>query len=182
MTEKTTPPNENIELDESGFLKGTKQPAVDTAPEESAAPPVQRRGRGRPTNAERAAAEQIEAGGKTTKTATKKTAAKQVKFSADTVTLMGKQLVGVHMIAAQVTGLPELIIGDAEGLALAQGIVLVAEQYNLSIDGKTGAAMQLFFTAAMIYGPRALSINAKIKQAKANPHGNLQQPAQNQAG
>ncbi len=122
--------------------------------------------RGRPKKDTTLNAEKIESGGKTSTAS--KPSKRRAPVSAENVKLMGKQICGVHMIAAQVTGLGELMISEDEGYALASSIVLVAEQYDLSIDGKTGASLQLLFTAAMIYGPRALVIRSKMNAPKSN--------------
>lgn len=82
--------------------------------------------------------------------------------------LLSKQLFGIHKMASQMTGLPELQIDNDESMALANSIIGVSEQYDLSIDGKTGAAIQLLATAAMIYGPRLLYIKARAQAAKNN--------------
>lgn len=157
----------NSNLDENGFLKTIENPdAINDGStieaEKIAISEPPKRKRGRPSNIDK---EKIEKG-TTNNSSTSKPTKKKTVYTADSIQLMGKQLVGVHLIAAQVTGLAELQINDSEGVALAQGIVLVAEQYDLSIDGKTGAALQLFFTAAMIYGPRILMVNAKMKASK----------------
>lgn len=87
------------------------------------------------------------------------------KSAPDTVTL-GRQLVGIHQMAAMLTGIPECQIQDAEGQMLAAGIIAVADQYDLAIDGKTGAALQLFAAAAMVYAPRVLMFNTRMKKQR----------------
>lgn len=166
---------ENSALDEEGFLKPSEE-SVDVVIEESE--PPKKRGRGRPPkNKENIEAEKIEAGGKSA-SASKPTKKKQT-FDAAAISMMGKQLVGIHIIVSQVTGLPELQISDPEGQALAQSIVNVAEQYNLSIDGKTGAALQLLLTAAMVYGPRAIAVNKRAKAARQAFSGTLNESPAN---
>lgn len=82
--------------------------------------------------------------------------------------LLAKQLFGLHTMAAQMTGIPEAQISSDEAMMLANSVIGVAEQYDLSIDGKTGAAIQLLATAAMIYAPRLLHIKARAKAAQNN--------------
>jgi hypothetical protein len=80
----------------------------------------------------------------------------------------GKQIAGLHAVAAHLTGLPELIISEAEGELLAGGIQAVAEEYGLELSGKAGAAIQLFSAAAIIYLPRLAAIaSKKAAQQKA---------------
>lgn len=86
--------------------------------------------------------------------------------SVDTESL-GKQIAGVHQIAAMMTGLPELAITPEEGAHLAKAITAVCDEYGLNFDGKTGAAIQLFAAAGMVYGPRAFAIVARMRQQKA---------------
>jgi hypothetical protein len=147
-------------------------PAPETAAPDAGihdAPPV-KRGRGRPRkNPE---AEPVTARAATKKTAAKKTTAKKT-YTSDDITLMGKQLCGLHIMAAQMTGIPEIAIGEEESQLLAQSIVNVADQYDLAIDGKTGAALQLVLTAAMIYGPRVLAVRARAAQARAQAAGDV---------
>lgn len=174
-----------ITTDEKGFLTGegqdTAPPAGDapkprapasTPPAPPAAPPVPGK-RGRKTNEERAriAAQQIEAGGEKNakkESGTKKTASGPRKsYTQADMGQMAKQLQGLHLMAATLTQLGELQISDGEAVALAGAIVNISEQYELSIDGKTGALIQLVGTAAMIYAPRFLAVNQRIKAAKA---------------
>lgn len=137
-------------------------------------PPVENEGeppkkkRGRPVGSGKKTPENIEAGA--TGPAAAKAPGKRTKVSYDkeTIALMGKQLVGLHLLAAMGTGIHEMQISEPEGYALAQGIVNVCEQYNLSIDGKTGAALQLAMTAGMVYGPRLLAVRKRANdEAKA---------------
>jgi len=158
------------QVDENGFLK-TNAPVIEPGSTAQSAPafdPPKKR-RGRPPGSGKLQAEGIPTG--SAKSAPKAKAAKsysQVDFAA-----MGKQLVGVHEVAAMMTGIVDIRISEAEGVALAQAIGNVSEQYGLEIDGKTGAAIQLVMTAAMIYGPRALMIRAKAQQARAQSAGQV---------
>lgn len=79
-------------------------------------------------------------------------------------TALGKQIVGLHMIASMTFGIPELVIQEAEGELLASAIVNVAEEYGLSLGGKTGAAIQLAGTAAMIYLPRYFAMQTRVNR------------------
>lgn len=134
------------------------------------------RGRGRPKGSTNKNAEdkpEIEslldqqAGGSTEQTAKPQQKKRGPKTGKADAAAMAKQLVGVHTLMAMVTGLPELQISEPEAENLAAAVTNVCEEYGLSISGKTGAAIQLAAACAMIYGPRALMINARIQQAKA---------------
>ena len=104
-----------------------------------------KRGRGRPPKTETV-------GSETVKKPVKR------KASVNSVDNLSKQIEGLHIIAASMTGIKELIISTTESSMLASSIITVCDEYSLSIDGKTGAAMQLLATAAMIYAPRIISI------------------------
>ncbi len=93
---------------------------------------------------------------------------KQRKKTTYDLGLLSKQLTGIHLMMAQMMGIPELQIAPQEGEALASGVIAVAEQYDLSIDGKTGAAIQLLATAAMIYAPRFMALKMRVSEAKKN--------------
>lgn len=162
--------NQSESTIESNTAPNTQPPAPP--PPGSDAPAAKKRGR--PSNAERAAreaanstAEQIESGGAASApAASKKASANRKKISRDDVGALANQLVGIHTVAAMATGVQEIAISDKEGLALANGIIAVCEEYGLSISGKTGAALQLLGAAAMIYGPRVFAVKMRMdKQA-----------------
>lgn len=116
---------------------------------------------GRPRKNPEIATETIGSTSKPTSTKPKKRTT-----TARDVSSMGRQLVGLHMLASSITQIPELQIMDAEGVALAEAISAICDEYNLSIDGKTGAALQLFATAGMIYMPRFLHLKSRMNAAK----------------
>lgn len=92
----------------------------------------------------------------------KKTASRK----AEDTEALAHQLVGLHQFAALATGLPELVISEKEGQMLAKGINAVADEYGLSLSGKTGAALQFLAAAAMVYVPRGLAIKARAEKAR----------------
>lgn len=89
---------------------------------------------------------------------------KKVSISDADKTALGKQIVGLHLIASMTFGIPELVIQEQEGELLASAIVNVAEEYGLSLAGKTGAAIQLVGTAAMIYLPRYFAMQTRVNK------------------
>lgn len=145
-----------------------------TAPEtvaETSAPPVStpesaqpKRKRGRPSSAENALRESV-AGveGQSTSSGGAKRGPKPKGKNSDPSTL-AKSLVGIHALAAMITGIQEAQLSDGEGQALAEGVIAVCDEYGFSIDGKTGAAMQLFGACAMIYGPRVFAFKMRMAQ------------------
>jgi hypothetical protein len=68
---------------------------------------------------------------------------------------------GLHLIAARMTGLPELELSQAEALALAESVAAVAREYNLALDGKTSATLQLLAACVMIYAPRFVAVRQR---------------------
>lgn len=77
---------------------------------------------------------------------------------------LAKQLKGIHALAAKLlpipgpNGKPLIELDDEEATQLADAVAGVAKEYDLELSGKTGAAIQLFGVAAMIYGPRVYVI------------------------
>lgn len=80
------------------------------------------------------------------------------------VNAIANQLVGLHQLAFIASGqqFPEMVIQPQEGMILAQGICAVCEQYDLSIDGKTGAFLQLAGACAMVYAPRIIEVRRRM--------------------
>ncbi len=139
------------------------------SPAQSSEPPKRRRGRP-PKNP--ALQEQSVTGSSATPGEQKRGPGRPKKnagpqYSQEDTLKLAKQLQGLHVIAAQATGLPELMISDTESVLLADSVAKVSEEYGLSLSGKTGAMLQLLGTAAIIYMPRFASINQKIKAKKA---------------
>jgi hypothetical protein len=131
--------------------------------------PPQRRGPGRPRKDGSAPPN----GPKTEKPGSPKAAAEKpsrrgAKMSAEAVSTLAKQIQGMHAMAAMMTGMGILQISDQEAGLLANGISAVAEEYGLALDGKTGAALQLFGAAAMVYAPRIIHIQKAKAAAQSN--------------
>jgi hypothetical protein len=96
------------------------------------------------------------------------------------VDALTKQLKGIHALAANLLPIrmPDgkllLELSDTEATQLANAITGVAKEYDLALDGKTGAAIQLLAAAAMIYGPRVYVIQkmrVQMKQQQVRPQG-----------
>jgi hypothetical protein len=164
-----TTESENFHQDEQ---ENSNHPEVaETAAPVDTAPPV-KRGRGRPRKEDAAprTAETVTSTG--AKRGPKPKATKKA-YTPDDIGVMGKQLCGLHLMVAQITGLPEMCISEQESVLLAQSVVNVADEYGLSLDGKTGAALQLFLTGAMIYGPRALAVRGRMMKARQDAQSTM---------
>lgn len=142
-------------------------PAAPVAPAAAApaAPlPPEKRGRGRPSNADRARAEGAEPvppGSDAPALRNKKRSGKKPAMEMDKG-LLAKQLQGLHLIAVNITGMRELALADAEAVMLSDAVVNVCEEYGLSISGKTGALIQLLAACGMVYLPRIALVKQRV--------------------
>lgn len=138
----------------------TQNQTVETD-ETQPANPV-RRGRGRPPKSA------SEGGAAPKKENVSGGASKAKKSSKQSGGVSSAQLMGIHQMLFVFTGqqFPEIQLHETEANMLAESINGVCEQYDLSIDGKTGAFLQLAGTAAMIYAPRYLAIRSRMAAAQ----------------
>lgn len=83
--------------------------------------------------------------------------------------VLARQLIGAHLIAAQVTRMPELAIDQEEADLLAKGISGIAQEYGVALSGKAAAWMGLLGACAMVYGPRAVTVYQKLPKKGAKP-------------
>lgn len=84
------------------------------------------------------------------------------------VTGIEKTLVSLHLIAATLSGVPEIALEDAEASAIAEGIANVNEHYSIpGIDEGPASIVMLVGTLLAVYGKRWLILrNKKAKPAK----------------
>lgn len=82
--------------------------------------------------------------------------------------LLAQQLSGLHAVLAMTSGDEIWNLSDQEASSLADGVSAVCVEYNLRLDGKTGAAIQLLAAAAAVYGTRMLIISRRPKKAKGD--------------
>lgn len=141
------------------------QAAPEPTPEVETAGVTPPKKRGRKSNAER---EALAAAGNpvspSTSSGAKRGRPRKGAVSIDS-TALAKQLQGLHTLGAMLTGIPEMQILPEEAALLADAVKNVAEEYDLELSGKTGAAIQLLATAAMIYVPRLLQVRQRAMQA-----------------
>jgi hypothetical protein len=161
MSEENSPSEENA--------TGPTIPVDPPSPPETPSDTPPKKRRGRPPKNPSLITEGVSSGSAESVKPGREKGTRRAAFTTTDIDAMGKQLVGIHLLLVQVTGIPEMQISADEGKALAQSVVNIAEQYDLEIDGKTGAAIQLFATAAMIYGPRAFHYRARMSQASQAP-------------
>ena len=173
MSEATPETIENPATETVAEMSVQEPASIEQTP--SGEPPKKRRGR--PPGSGKKTPEQIEGGG--TEAPASKPSNRKASTSNEQRALMGKQLVGIHKLAAMVTGLPELMINDVEGDMLAHAVANICDEYGLAVDGKTGATLQLLGTAAMIYGPRAIAVmqRAHAEKQQRQQNSNVGQPA-----
>lgn len=136
---------------------------TEVKPVESVEPATPRRGRPPKTT---------EADSTTPKATAPKTRAPRKKAAAPSdqaiePETLAKQLQGVHVMIAMMTQAPEMQLSEPESLELAKAISGVCAEYNLSLNGKTGAMIQLLGAGAMVYLPRLVMIKQrKTKEAQ----------------
>ncbi len=155
----------------------TAQPQLETAPApapQADTPPKRRRGRPKGSKTKKAPPETAIPGS----TGKKATPAPKAAKGAPRVdaSSMGRQIVGLHLAAATITGIPELQLGDNEGEMLAGALQGIAEEYGLALDGKTGAAIQLAGVCAAIYLPRYVHLKRRIAAAQGLQASQPMQP------
>jgi predicted ArsR family transcriptional regulator len=93
---------------------------------------------------------------------------KKKLFDNESKTNLSRQIIGIHLITAKMTGIPELIIDENEAAILADSIVNIAEEYGLAMSGKMGAWAQLIGTAAFIYTPRLIAVKQRVVKEQEN--------------
>jgi hypothetical protein len=126
-----------------------------TTPPPATEPP-KRRGRGRPVGARTQSAPLSETPVADVSEPPPQPQQRRRRSKAVDTDLLAKQLTGVHEIAAKVTGLPFIKLDQQEAKILADAIAGVAREYDLALDGKTGAMIQLLAAGAIVYGPRVI--------------------------
>ncbi len=85
---------------------------------------------------------------------------KQIGFES-----MAKQIQGLHGFIAMSTGISELTLSEDESKLLAEAAVNFANEFDLIINPKVTASLQLFGACAMIYGPRLLMLKKRANEA-----------------
>lgn len=132
--------------------------------------PPKKRGRGRPPKDAPVSpdAKPVEAG--SAPTSKPKPRKGKVNLNGTDRSLLAKQIQGLHQVAYVATGIPELQIEEAEAVMLSDALANVAEQYDLAIDGKTGALLQLMAACGMVYVPRFLHVQKRVAEAKKHAH------------
>lgn len=146
--------------------------AIETPAAEEVTPPTKRK-RGRPSNAERAAESAASVGASPVNDGSARPSKRAKKgapsFDKEARLQLANQVKGLHALAAMGTGIPEFNLADGEAVMLADAMATVAEQYGLSLSGKTGALIQLAAACALVYAPRLAAVNARVKAARAKP-------------
>lgn len=97
----------------------------------------------------------------------------KVHFTGDDISSLGKQIQGLHHIAAIATGIPELAVSEDEAQMLGGALATVAQEYDLELSGKTGAMLQLLAVCGMIYVPKFITLKKRVTEAQARHKANL---------
>lgn len=144
-------------------MDSTENKIEEVKPVETVEPAKPRRGRP-PASEKVADAGSPKATAPRTRTARKKAAPSDQAVEPE---MLAKQLQGVHVMVAMITQSPEMQLSDPESIELAKAISGVCAEYNLSLNGKTGAMIQLLGAGAMVYLPRIMAIKQRKAQEKA---------------
>ena len=77
-------------------------------------------------------------------------------------------LIGIHAFGASMTGIPELEIDEAEGKKLGDAVTTLSGIYGHTISPKTAAWVNFAAACGVIYGPRFIAYNERVKAEKAS--------------
>jgi hypothetical protein len=80
-------------------------------------------------------------------------------------------LIGIHAFGASITGVEELEIDEAEGKKLGDAVTQLSSIYGHTISPKTAAWVNFASACGVIYGPRFIAYNARMKNEKAAKPG-----------
>lgn len=153
--------NEKIETNISDETHGIAPEIVNEALESEPLPEPEieapKKRRGRPAAPK---LDETEIGGSA---ATKKRATKKQVYTNEARAKFAQQIMGLHYLAANATGLEDLLITEQQSEMLAESLITISAEYGLSMSGKTGALLQLAGTAAIIYVPKIIVIKQKIR-------------------
>lgn len=75
-------------------------------------------------------------------------------------------LLSVHTILASAISCPELLLDQKEANAIADGVAKVAAEYDVRMDPKTAAWINLATVASAVYGPRGIAIFVRVSSEK----------------
>ncbi len=81
--------------------------------------------------------------------------------------VLAGQIRALHMIAANMTGVGEILLSDPEAEMLAGSIVEVMEQYDFSPSGKVAAIIGLVGALGVVYVPRLMLVRQRAMAGKA---------------
>lgn len=82
------------------------------------------------------------------------------------VDALARFLAFAHMAVAGVTSTPELNLEEKESVMLARPLADILGLYNVEIDPRAMAMMELAGAASYIYGPRFMLIRMRLKEEK----------------
>lgn len=84
---------------------------------------------------------------------------------------VARQLMGSHMLAGSMLGMPELFLSEKEAEQMAESLCDFAREYDFTPDPKLMALIQLGATAGFIYVPKVLRMAVRVKNVKAARKG-----------
>lgn len=150
---------------QNGAGTSPPEPNANSAPP---GPEIKKRGRGRPPGSTNKTAPLPETPSSDGSAQTQEPQPQKRRRRAAAVDTekLAKQLKGLHMLLARLLNDPVMNLGDIEAVMLADSLAAVSREYDLALDGKTGAFIQLAGTAAVVYLPRVIHLQAKSRANK----------------
>jgi len=88
---------------------------------------------------------------------------RQTKARKADLALIEKKILAYHQIGAMIAGVPEIALDEKEASFLAPDILAVLDQYEIDIDPRLQAWINLFITASAIYTPHYLVYLARVR-------------------
>lgn len=79
-----------------------------------------------------------------------------------------KALIAIHFIAATRLNIDEIKLEQDDAHTIAEAVADVAKYYNIKIDGKTGAWLNLTYALGSVYAPMGVLLYMRMKEQKAN--------------
>lgn len=80
-----------------------------------------------------------------------------------------QQIIGIHKMISMLPGMEVFAIQENEAQILAEGMQGIADEYGVTMSGKTGATLNMVAALAMVYGPRGYMLYQQHKATTAPP-------------
>lgn len=142
-----------LAADTAGARVRNGRPALGNSPDQTP-----KRGRGRPAGTGAAKPAEAAKAGSVKEPAPKAVAVPIAQPRKVNINGVEKILLSIHTVMAAMAGEPEFNIEEEEAKRLSAAIAAVGEEYQIILDPKTAAWIELGKVCGTIYGPRAINI------------------------